>query len=164
MKKTMHRNWLAWLFLVVSGTAWCQMSGPDGSDRLEHARALVQASQVAILRAELGLTSEESAAFWPVYEAYVEETTIVRDRYVALIVEYLGHMNNGTLTDDVAGRMLADYFGIRKELLDTRSAWVDRFAEVLPMVRVARFTQLENQLQANIDIELALVIPLAEGN
>ncbi len=164
MKKILHGKWLGLLFLVVSGAAWSQAADPDGGERLEHARALVQASQVAILRSELRLTEEESSGFWPVYEAYVDATTEIRDRYVALIVDYLEHMSNGTLTDQVAGDMLSKYFSIRRELLDTRNEWVEQFAAVMPMVKVARFTQLENQLQANIDIELALAIPLAEGN
>jgi hypothetical protein len=40
---------------------------------------------------------------------------------------------------------------------------VPRFREVLPVLKVARFYQLENKMDAEIDAQLALVIPLVES-
>ena len=56
--------------------------------------------------------------------------------------------------------MLNEYFAIRQELLDVRRAFIPKFKAVLPSLMVARLYQLENKVNAEVDIQLALAIPL----
>ena len=132
--------------------------------QLENARALIEETQEALIRSDLRLTPEEDAAFWPLYESYRSATLPVRNRYVTLITNYLRRYDAGTLDDDYAAQMLRDYFDIRITLLETREGFIDRFATILPMLKVARFYQLENKLSADVEAELALIVPLVEDD
>ena len=135
-----------------------------GNPQLENARALIQATQEALIRNDLRLTADEEEGFWPLWEEYRAATLPIRDRYVLLIAEYLRRYDAGTLDDAYAERVLTDYFEIKTGLLETRESFVERFAAVLPMLKVARLYQLENKLTADVDAELALIVPLFDGS
>lgn len=150
------------LLLFVTAESYAQ-GGTLGNPQLENARALIQATQEALIRNDLRLTSDEEAAFWPLWEEYRAATLPIRDRYVLLIAEYLRRYDAGTLDDAYAAEVLDAYFEIKIGLLETRESFIDRFAENLPMLKVARFYQLENKLTADVDAEIALIVPLFEA-
>jgi hypothetical protein len=134
------------------------------NQQLANARALVRESQEAFVRDELRLTAAEDAAFWPLYEEYRADMLPIQDRYVALVAGYMRQYQTGVLTDDYAEQMLDDYFDIKGDLLRMRKKYIRPFRKTLPMLKVARFYQLENKLNAEVDAELALVVPLFEAN
>ena len=111
-------------------------------------------------RTELRLTDDESAAFWPLYETSRAESDAVRDRYAALIKEYVRRYDAADLTDEYADRIIDEYFDIQKDRLGVQEEFLPRFREVMPALKVARFYQLEHKTNAEIDAQLALVIPL----
>jgi hypothetical protein len=68
------------------------------------------------------------------------------------------------LTDAYAEDVLKAYFDIKSDLLRTRKKYIRRFGKILPMLKVARFYQLENKMNADVDAELAFAVPLIEAN
>ena len=142
------------------------LTAPAGAQNteLDSARAMIQESREAIIREDLRLTGEEEAAFWPLYETYRADMMPIQDRYVQLIADYMARYEAGNLTDDYADDLLDDYFDIKGDLLKTRERYVGRYKRILPSLKVARFYQLENKMNADMDIELALLVPLVEAN
>ena len=127
---------------------------------VDEGRAMVRAGFRDVIHEEILLTEQESAAFWPVYDAYETAVSAIMDRYAALIRGYVERYDAGDLTDEYADELLNDYFAIRQELLDTRRAYIPKFKAVLPPLKVTRLYQLENKLNAEVDIQLAIAIPL----
>lgn len=82
------------------------------------------------------------------------------DRYAALITRYVDRFNAGDLSNEYADELLEEYFAIRLELLEARRAHIPKFKAILPALKVAQLYQLENKLNAEVDIQLAMVIPL----
>ena len=152
------------LLMLAAAPQAIAQDGTLGNPQLENARALIQATQEALIRNDLRLTADEEEGFWPLWEEYRAATLPIRDRYVLLIAEYLRRYDAGTLDDAYAERVLTDYFEIKTGLLETRESFVERFAAVLPMLKVARLYQLENKLTADVDAELALIVPLFDGS
>ena len=54
------------------------------------------------------------------------------------------------------------YFDVELAKLDKRRSYVPRFGEAMSDVKVMRFFQLENKVQAEVNAALALAIPLAD--
>jgi hypothetical protein len=52
--------------------------------------------------------------------------------------------------------------GIREQTLKIQKKYVGEFEEVLPLMLVARFYQLENKLDAIIAYDLAMSIPVLQ--
>lgn len=132
-------------------------------DEVEEGRAVVQAARWEIIREELHLTEGEATVFWPLHAAYAAETTAVMDRYTAMITEYVERYDNGDLSDDYASELMDRFFAIKRELLEVKVRYLPKFKEVIPPLKVARFYQLENKIDADIDAQLAVAIPLIES-
>ncbi len=151
---------LAALLLVAANAA--AQGDVLANPEMQAARASIQATQEAFIRSDLGLTADEEAVFWPLFEQYRADTLPVRDRYVVLFAEFLQRYDAGTLTADYAEAMLREYFSVRIELMRIREDYIDEFMEILPTEKVVRFYQLENKLTADVEAELSLIVPLIE--
>lgn len=152
---------LLFLWAVASLSAIAQ-EGENVGDKLRQTQALVQSEFRKILREEMLLTEKESAKFWPLYERYSAEKRVISERYLAALIEYIDRYHNGDLTDDHASRLMNTYFDVQLAILDKRRGYVARFGEFLGPVKVMRFYQLENKVNAEVNAALALAIPLAD--
>ena len=132
------------------------------NEDLANARALLQAGRVEIIRDELFMTEDESANFWPVYEEYHAEFMTVRDRQTMIVTEFLKGNRAGTLDNDYAEDFIKNNFEIRSDLLKIQEKYIRRFHQILPALKVARFYQLESQMDAQVDARLAVFVPLIE--
>lgn len=136
------------------------LQAQSAQQEVDDGRAMIRAGFRDVIRDELTLTEQEAAAFWPVYDKYEQAMTSIMDRYSKLIVEYVERFDTGDLSNEYADELLAGYFAIRQELLDRRRDFIPKFKVALPALKVAQFYQLENKLNAEIDMQLALAIPL----
>ena len=132
------------------------------NDELADGRAMIQAERQDMVSSELHMTGTEAEEFWPVYKAYREQFDAVMGRYGKMIAEYMRRYNDADLSDEYANEMLDTYFGIQQELLQVQQEFLPEFRAVLPALKVARFYQLENKFNAEINAQLALVVPLVD--
>ena len=151
--------------LLGISSAFGQASESDvlENEDLANARALLQAGRADIIREELRMSDEESAGFWPVYEEYHTDIMAVRDRQTKAIAEYMRIYKAGTLSNEYAERLVEDNFKTRSDLLEIQEKYVRQFRKVLPALKVARFYQLESQMDAQVDAQLAVFVPLVES-
>jgi hypothetical protein len=152
-------------FVLLAMTSGFSVSLADEVDAeaLAEARALLKAGREELVREELFLTESESAAFWPVYEQYRDEVDTIRDRQAKIISIYVEAYWAARLGDELAEKILEVHFLIEKDLLATGKKYVPRFRKVIATAKVTRFYQLENKLDAEIDVALAQLIPLYEA-
>ena len=136
--------------------------GATVGEKIRSMQTLVETEFRQILRDELLLTTEESAAFWPLYERYSAEKRVISERYLAAVIEFVDRYQAGDLTDEHAAQMMNVYFDVELAKLDKRRSYVPRFGEILSDIKVMRFFQLENKVQAEVNAALALAIPLAD--
>ena len=71
----------------------------------------------------------------------------------------------GAGTDAVdahAERLINTYFDVQQAILRKRHDYVKKFGEVMSGIKVMRFFQLENKVQAEVNAALAVTIPLAD--
>ena len=134
----------------------------SANDELADGRAMIQAERQEMVRSELHMTSKETEEFWPVYSAYREKYDGVMRRYGEMIAEYMRRYDDADLSDEYANEMLETYFGIQAELLQVQQEFLPEFRAILPALKIARFYQLENKFNAEINAQLALVVPLVD--
>ena len=152
------------LIVLVASTALAGERGVEvaASDEVQQGREMIREARVEIIRSELRLTDAESTAFWPVYGTYREETDVIQDRYAAMTSEYLRRYDDGMLSNEYADELIETFFEIKGDLLAVQKKFLPEFREVLPALKVARLFQLENKINAEIDAQMALVIPLVD--
>ena len=76
--------------------SWLQRHlGQSQNAELEAARAELQAGRDQIIREDLQLSEDELSGFWPVYEQYVADLAVVRDRKSVLVGRFLAAYRGG---------------------------------------------------------------------
>ena len=131
-------------------------------EQVAEARELLQEGRDEIIKSEMQFTEAESERFWPVYKEYRAEVKAVRDRYVSMIAGYVKAYDAGELSDEYAGELIDEWLDYNKGMLKLQQQYVRKLKKILPVSKVARFFQLENKIDAEIDAELAATVPLIE--
>ena len=152
---------IAVVLLLAAAPAFAQQ-GADVGAKIRETQALVAKEFRQILREEMMLTEAESKEFWPLYERYSAEKRAISEPYFAGLIEYVDRYYNGDLTDEHADRLVDTYFEVQQAILRKREEYVKKFGNVMSSVKVMRFFQLENKVQAEVNAALAVTIPLAD--
>ncbi|HYL57426.1 MAG TPA: hypothetical protein VEU51_01045 [Candidatus Acidoferrales bacterium] len=138
--------------------AFAQSSAPS-QKQLDIAAA--RAQRKATVGANMNLTADESAKFWPVYDAYEAKMDAIEDRHVKELKEFAAKYNN--LTDADAAKKLDEVVAIQQGRLDVQKEFIPQFRAAIPGVKVTRFFQIDNKIQALIQCDIAQLVPLAHS-
>ena len=150
--------------LLAASLSLAEGAAPTASDDagMSKARALLSAAREDILREELRLSEEEAAAFWPVYARYHAELQVVRDRFAEILSAYSQSYRAGTVSAEQANQLVENYLDIQSEVLAIKKSYLKDFRDALPARMAARFYQIDNKIQIEIEYQLSLVVPLID--
>jgi len=148
---------LSVLLLVVLAVAPASAGEADEAS-MEILRETLRSNKKALVAVNLALSDEEALAFWPIYDSYQAELTVVGDRILDVIDDYT--RNFGSTTDEEARKLVDSYLAVQRDRVALLDSYVERFAEVLPGRTLMRFYQIENKIQIIMLYELAETIPV----
>ena len=144
--------------LAPTAPAFAQ-SAANANDEMQLLISQIQTDKRAIVLSTLALTDPQVAVFTPIYDEYQGEMKGVMTRGSDVINKFAA--NYGSMTDDAAKDILKDFFKVR----DDRNALVKKYAKKmqgkLPATKVLQWVQVENKLNALLDVEAAANIPIA---
>ena len=121
--------------------------------------AAAHAQRKATVGANMNLTPDEAKKFWPVYDAYEAKMDKIEARHVKELKDFADKYEN--LSDADAGKKLDEVMAIAQSRLDVQKEFVPKFRDALPGVKVTRFYQIDNKIQALIQCDIAQLVPLA---
>jgi hypothetical protein len=127
---------------------------------LEIIRTELRADKRTKTAETLALTDAEAARFWPVYDKYIAQLTVINDRKYGLIKEYsekYGGYSNAQATDFITRWLDVD---IRASKL--RVKYVPIVGKVLPGIKAASFFQIDRRLAMLINLGLASQLPILQ--
>jgi hypothetical protein len=148
--------WVAPL-MVLNGQATTAMA-QGASDNMAIVREKVLADRKFFVASNLELNEQESKAFWPVYDRYVQDVEKLGARMGAIIDDFAN--NYEAMTEAKSKSLLDDYMTLEAERLALRQTYLPKFREVIPEKKVTRYYQVESKISAVINFEMARRIPL----
>ena len=162
--KISNKPIITFLLLLLAGAAIADGHATDEAvaTEVERGREMMREARLQIVREELHLTDEEAAGFWPLYTRYRRDIDAIQDKYADMIAEYVKRYDSAKLSDQYATELMDNFFSIKRGLLDVQEKYLPEFREVLSAMKVARLCQLENKINAEIDAQLAVVVPLID--
>jgi len=143
---------------IVADPAFAQ---EKPADNMQIVLEKVRADKKFLVAENMELTEAEGQAFWPVYDRYQDELFLLRVRTAKLIADYASALPK--MTNDIARSLLDEVLAIESLGVMLRQVYLSEFRRVLPEVKVARYYQIENKIQAALFYELARNIPLAKA-
>ena len=145
------------LFLFTAPAARADEAGKKTMDTVREA---LRADKKALVASTLQLSDAEAKAFWPIYDKYQKDLITENNKLYQVIEEYALAYNETKLDDAKALDLVHRYFSAEEARSKVRSSYVSQFSKVLPGLKVARFYQIENKLDAVVRYEMAERIPL----
>jgi hypothetical protein len=158
---TKSKHKLIWVgFVAIMAWATIATAQDKPVDNMQIVVEKVRADKKLLVADNMQLTETEAKSFWPVYNRYQDELFLIRVRSAKLIGDYRNACEN--MTNDTARKLLDEYMNIESLTLKLRKAYLPKFREVLPEVKVVRYYQIENKIQAALVYEIAASIPLVK--
>jgi len=155
-KTILARFTVASLFLSALGLSGLALAQPS-QKQLDIAAA--RAQRKATVGANMNLTPDEASKFWPVYDAYEKKMDGIEDRHVKELKDFAAKYNS--FTDADAKKKLDEVLAIQQARLDVQKEFVPQFRDAVSQVKVTRFYQIDNKIQALIQCDIAQLVPLA---
>src|SRR5262245_19826460 len=157
---------------VSTGVLLAAGSAPAQSQKVEDSAAKISDIEINLMRkdlrdqkkqiiaANLPLTGDEAAKFWPRYDAYTQETIKVNDQRYRLVKEYAG--NYSTMTEAWAASFIRDWIKVDETASKLRLEWVPKFAEVIGQKKAAIFFQIDRRIGLMQELQLSSQVPLIQ--
>ena len=131
----------------------------DGAtSNMDIVREKVRVDKKLLVASNMGLSESEAKAFWPIYDEYQKELMKLGDRKLKLIMKYAEA--HKSMSNEVAKELLDEHLVIEADLQEALRTYLPKFRGALSDLKVARYYQLENKIQAVVNFELAENIPL----
>jgi len=121
-------------------------------------RSDIKTEKAYLIAQNLTLTADESDEFWPLYNDYNAALNVLLDERLALIKDYLDQ--HETMTNEQATTLADKLFAWEAKRLELKRTWFKKFTKVVPATKAAKFYQVENQINAALDLKLMDSMPL----
>jgi hypothetical protein len=119
----------------------------------------VMSDRRSVYASSMGMTEDESRAFWPIYDEYEGKVKTINDRFLDLVNRYVASYD--TLTDTDAAAMLKEKMSIEEERMRLKQNYTKKVAKVLPAKKALRYAQLETRIDNMLRRDVYSLIPLA---
>lgn len=167
MSFTLRAAMLAAALTASSPLLAAGLSNPTLEERQVLAKA--EESQVqespqkrAFIDQQLGLSPQDAARFWPVYEQHQAALNELTRRRVANIMSYARAWNAGSVDDATANRIAREAIAIEEDEAALLKRSYVHAARALSPAQAARYVQIEAKARAVIRAQEMMSVPLVK--
>jgi predicted outer membrane protein len=147
--------------VVLLGSAPLSAAQDKPADNMQILREKIKADKKLLVANNMELTESEAKNFWPVYEQYQKDLQQINRRIATLLDRYAADFHAKSLTDDKATKLIDEALAIEQSEADLKKTYSSKLGKALPVVKVARYLQIENKIRAVVRYDIAQGVPLA---
>ncbi len=125
---------------------------------IELVRSDIRTQKAYILAQNMEFTEDEAVEFWPLHREYELDLNKLYDRRLALIREFLSIYDS--MTDDQARKLADEALSLEESKTKLKREYFKEFSKIITPRKAVRFFQIENQINAAIDLRIAATLPL----
>jgi hypothetical protein len=148
--------------IMFFGFAAISAAQDKPADNMQILRDKIKADKKLVVATNMELTESEAKSFWPVYDAYQKDLQNINRRIAGLLDRYAADFHSKSLTDDKAKKLIDEALAIEQSEADLKSTYAPKLSKALPVIKVARYLQIENKIRAVIKYDLAQGVPLVK--
>jgi len=145
-KNSIMSKTIKYTLLFVICAAVSAVAQPRFKQKMEQVKSL----KVAFITNELSLTAEESAKFWPLYNAFEEKQREFRKQKVTKYLDRQDKSEIDKMTDKEASALLAQMEDNEEELFQLRKRFVANLKTVLPAVKIIKLKKAEEDFNRKL--------------
>lgn len=148
--------------IVLFGLAPHVTAQDKPADNMQILRDKIKADKKVVVAANMELTESEAKGFWPIYDAYQKDLQKINRRMATILDGYAADAKNKSLTDDKAKKLIDEALAIEQAEVDLKSNYAPKLSKVLPVIKVARYLQIENKIRSVVKYDIAQGVPLVK--
>ncbi len=148
MKTSALKTILVLAFISLVGISYSQPMGPppkEKGERKQEKNDNIESMKIAFLTTKLDLTPDEAQKFWPVYNQYSDKLQELRKKRRQ--DEREAKKNFEDLTDKEVEQAIENDLAFRQKELDLQKEYNVKFKAVLPIKKVSRLYNAEEQFK-----------------
>jgi hypothetical protein len=146
--------------IMLFGFAPLSFAQDKPADNMQILRDKIKADKKLVVATNMELTESEAKTFWPVYDEYQKDLQNINRRIVGLLDRYAADFHSKSLSDDKAKKVIDEALAIEQSEANLKSTYAPKLSKALPVIKVARYLQIENKIRAVIKYDLAQGVPL----
>ena len=146
--------------ITLFGFAPLNAAQDKPADNMQILRDKIKADKKLVVASNMELTESEAKNFWPIYDEYQKELQKINRRIVGLLESYADDFRSNKLTDDKAKKLIDEANAIEQAEVKLKSTFAPKLSKALPVIKVARYLQIENKIRAVVKYDLAQGVPL----
>jgi hypothetical protein len=120
-----------------------QFSFAQNGKLFREKREQIKSIKVAYITNELSLTPEESAKFWPLYNAFEEKQQEIRKQKLKGYLDRIDDESFDNLSEKEATAMLTQMENTEDELYQLRKKFIANLKSVLPASKILKLKKAE---------------------
>lgn len=141
--KTKHL--LVFIFTIITSFSFAQ-NGRLMKQKKEQVKSL----KVAFITSELNLTADESAKFWPLYNAFDEKQSEIRRTKMKSYLDRMDSENFDNVSEKEAATLLSQMESSEEELHQLRKKFIGSLKSVLPAVKILKLKKAEEDFNRKL--------------
>jgi hypothetical protein len=130
------------------------------ADNMQILREKIKADKKLLVATNMELTEPEAKGFWPIYEQYQKDLQKINQRIAKVLDSYADDNRKKSLTDDKAKKLIDEAMAIEQAEVNLKSTYAPKLGKALPVIKVARYLQIENKIRTVVKYDLAQGVPL----
>lgn len=135
--------------LILIGIIIFSMSSYS-QPRFKEKKEQIKALKVAFITNELSLTSEEAAAFWPLYNAYDNKQNEIRHKKMKAFVDKMDRESTDKISEKEASILLAQSESIEEENFQNRKKFIQSLKGVIPSLKIIKLKKAEENFNRKL--------------
>lgn len=139
------KNILSLLVVFITVNAMAQ----DGSF-IRKKREQLKSLKVAFITSELELTPDESAKFWPLYNAYEDRQQEIRKQKLKGYMERMDEESFDKLSDKEASTLLAQMESSEEELYQAKKKFIASLKGVISPLKILKLKKAEENFNRKL--------------
>lgn len=140
------RNFKYFILLLVTISVSTYAQPGKFRQKMEQVKSL----KVAFITSELNLTSEESAKFWPLYNAFEEKQRDLRKQKINDYIDRRDNTEVDKLTDKEANAILAQMEDNEEQLYQLRKKFITSLKGILPASKIIKLKKAEEDFNRKL--------------
>lgn len=119
-------------------------------EKFNEKKEQVKALKVAFITNELNLTPDESAKFWPLYNAYEDKQNEIRKQRLKSYVDRSDENFIDKLSEKEAGTLLSQMENADDDLYDLKKKFISNLKIVLPATKILKLKKAEEDFSKKL--------------
>lgn len=133
------------MFLLFSALSFGQ-SGKNSQDKKDQIRAL----KISYITTELDLTADESAKFWPVYNAFEDKQMEIRKQKMKAFKGRRDDNSLDKISEKEANSLLVQMQNTDEEMYQLRKKFITNMKDILPAVKILKLKKAEDEFSRKL--------------